>query len=481
MKESTMLLESSVDSSGGESSRVVVLGVVAVHNENYTSGQAGVETTNNATDDDVDVDALACECHHIDTDTSINKTTSTNMLVTAAGQEQNAHQEEENSSVVVAKGKPKWWKQLSGRKATKAQRARLRRMAEQGFVLEKLQQPFQYSGEYVDLHKLFLYCVGNSASNTSSNEEEEEEDVDHHHQILVDHAHEHAHEQSSSSRRPLIVEIGFGRGDNLFATACQNPQYRYLGAELYQPGVCNLLKSVEEQLDINIDIDTDTAAVTGQTSQSAHHCTSTILRSGLRVYGGDGMKLIRSLPPQSVSTVLITFPDPFAHTSNEKWRILQPSSILDLECALKKRRSSSRSTIIIRSDSDSDAGDGDNRDRSEEGVDLFPAHQTSQTQSPLAGRFFLATDDVEFDQWTRHLFQARQRQRQQQDKGKDNDAAQKMTTQIATSLSDDDGAWIEVQGDDLPPRQLWLPVVSQYEAKGVSEGRSTMLQCWEFR
>ena len=37
--------------------------------------------------------------------------------------------------------------------------------------------------------------------------------------------------------------------------------------------------------------------------------------------------------------------------------------------------------------------------------------------------------------------------------------------------------WEEVV--PCPDRENWLPAVSYYEQKGLDEGRSTMLQCWQ--
>jgi tRNA G46 methylase TrmB len=65
------------------------------------------------------------------------------------------------------------------------------------------------------------------------------------------------------------------------------------------------------------------------------------------------------------------------------------------------------------------------------------------------GRVFIATDAVCFDQWTRKIFEQESSR----------------------------GGWQEMT--PCPDRIIWLPVVSNYEQKGINEGRNTMMQCWK--
>lgn len=46
------------------------------------------------------------------------------------------------------------------------------------------------------------------------------------------------------NNNPLIVEIGFGMGDSLVNMAEKNPHYNYLGIEIYEPGLGNILKLI---------------------------------------------------------------------------------------------------------------------------------------------------------------------------------------------------------------------------------------------
>jgi len=268
----------------------------------------------------------------------------------------------------LAAKKPKWWRRLSGRKATKSQRACLGRMIDRGFVVTKLPPP---NGPPFELGSIF-----------------------------------------SNPQSEIVVELGFGNGNNLFSLAQQNPHVRYLGAEMYQPGVCNLLKRIEESTLVKIEEKIDSAHVENEVSSPLDSFDN------LRIYGGDGIRLLQSLPSQSVSTIILTFPDPFPNENQIKWRILQHPTVLLLERV------------------------------------LMPKNQISKENLPLtelSSRFFLATDHVKFHDWTTSLFQQR--------------------TQAFG------GPWKQIA--PVPSRAFWLPVISQYESKGLEEGRETLLQCWE--
>ena len=47
-------------------------------------------------------------------------------------------------------------------------------------------------------------------------------------------------------QRPLGMEIGFGMGFELLAWAQQQPQWRLLGVELYQPGIGSMLSRLQK-------------------------------------------------------------------------------------------------------------------------------------------------------------------------------------------------------------------------------------------
>ena len=106
---------------------------------------------------------------------------------------------------------------------------------------------------------------------------------------------------------PTIVEIGFGDGESLVATAAANPDLDFIGIEVHEPGVGHCLL----QLD---------AADLGN----------------LRLIRHDAVEALENwLPAQSVDRVQLFFPDPWPKKRHHKRRIIQPGFIALLRRVLK--------------------------------------------------------------------------------------------------------------------------------------------------
>ncbi|WP_305786877.1 tRNA (guanosine(46)-N7)-methyltransferase TrmB [Symbioplanes lichenis] len=93
---------------------------------------------------------------------------------------------------------------------------------------------------------------------------------------------------------PVVLEIGFGMGDSLAATAAADPGRNYLGVEVHTPGIANLL------------------ALAGENVRVAH---------------GDAMELVRRLAPGSLDAVHAFFPDPWPKARHHKRRLIQPANV----------------------------------------------------------------------------------------------------------------------------------------------------------
>lgn len=52
----------------------------------------------------------------------------------------------------------------------------------------------------------------------------------------------------------LILDIGFGNGDQLLELSTKNPQYNFIGIELYQKGIANLITNIKKNSITNIKI-----------------------------------------------------------------------------------------------------------------------------------------------------------------------------------------------------------------------------------
>ncbi len=128
---------------------------------------------------------------------------------------------------------------------------------------------------------------------------------------LLDFAAAFAHAASASpdgpSRRPTVLEIGFGMGEATAHIAAALPQTNFLCCEVHEPGVGALLKRIGEQ--------------------GLHN---------IRICAHDAVEVIdHMLPLQSLDGVHIFFPDPWHKKKHNKRRLIQPPLIVKLAARLK--------------------------------------------------------------------------------------------------------------------------------------------------
>lgn len=106
---------------------------------------------------------------------------------------------------------------------------------------------------------------------------------------------------------PLILEIGFGMGQSLVATAKANPAANFIGIEVHKPGVGKLL-----------------------------HCMVERGVDNIRVYCHDAVEVLRDcIPNNSLDTVQIFFPDPWHKKRHNKRRLIQPPFVAQIVSKLK--------------------------------------------------------------------------------------------------------------------------------------------------
>lgn len=95
---------------------------------------------------------------------------------------------------------------------------------------------------------------------------------------------------------PVILEIGFGNGETLAATAAAHPENNYLGIEVHRPGAGSLLRRIE---------------------------TGTL--SNVRVMLGDASEILaQRIADASLAAVHLFFPDPWPKKRHHKRRLVQP-------------------------------------------------------------------------------------------------------------------------------------------------------------
>lgn len=106
---------------------------------------------------------------------------------------------------------------------------------------------------------------------------------------------------------PRVLEIGFGMGQSLVAMAAAAPRTNFIGIEVHRPGVGKLLHSMVEQ---GVD--------------------------NIRVYCHDAVEVLRDcIPPASLDSVQVFFPDPWHKKRHHKRRLIQPPLVEQLVARLK--------------------------------------------------------------------------------------------------------------------------------------------------
>ena len=109
---------------------------------------------------------------------------------------------------------------------------------------------------------------------------------------------------------PKILEIGFGMGQSLLECAIKNPNYDYIGIEVHQPGVANLISS-------------------------AHHKSC----KNIKIINHDAVEMIKNyIIPESLDKIQVFFPDPWPKARHHKRRLLNRGFLNSLATKLKRNK-----------------------------------------------------------------------------------------------------------------------------------------------
>lgn len=115
-------------------------------------------------------------------------------------------------------------------------------------------------------------------------------------------------DESFGNTNPVILEIGFGMGSSLVQMALENPEKNYLGIEVHQAGVGNILYEIEHQ-----DI------------------------KNLKIMSHDAVEILnKMIDDETLSGVQIYFPDPWHKKKHNKRRLVNQDN-LDLFAKKLKR------------------------------------------------------------------------------------------------------------------------------------------------
>jgi len=106
-------------------------------------------------------------------------------------------------------------------------------------------------------------------------------------------------EATFGRRAPVVLEIGFGNGENLIDMARAAPERDFLGIEVHEPGVGHCMLQAKE-----------------------HELTN------LRVMRADAVEILRrQIANNSLQRVNLFFPDPWHKKRHHKRRIVQPAFV----------------------------------------------------------------------------------------------------------------------------------------------------------
>ena len=107
-------------------------------------------------------------------------------------------------------------------------------------------------------------------------------------------------EQVFGRNAERILEIGFGNGELLVATAAENPATDFIGVEVHEPGVGHCLLRLHEQSLTNV-----------------------------RLINHDAIDVLnRQIPDGALHGVNLFFPDPWPKKRQHKRRIVQPDFVM---------------------------------------------------------------------------------------------------------------------------------------------------------
>lgn len=114
------------------------------------------------------------------------------------------------------------------------------------------------------------------------------------HRYCLDPQQTFNNQQTFGRDAPLIVEIGFGNGSALADTAQMNPDFNYLGIEVYKPGIGHLMLLLAQKGLSNVKI--------------YHHDAPAILAQNIQ--------------DNTLSAIHLFFPDPWQKRRHHKRRMV---------------------------------------------------------------------------------------------------------------------------------------------------------------
>jgi tRNA (guanine-N7-)-methyltransferase len=124
-----------------------------------------------------------------------------------------------------------------------------------------------------------------------------------------------------ADKKEICLEIGFGDGQHLYGLAKCHPENGYLGVEVFQNGVANLLNlmsGIKEGDHLPESVQLEDCAV-----------------QNIRVFDDDVRLLFAQLPDASFDRVFLLFPDPWPKKKHASRRFVNPKNLKEIARILK--------------------------------------------------------------------------------------------------------------------------------------------------
>ncbi len=121
--------------------------------------------------------------------------------------------------------------------------------------------------------------------------------------------------------KETALEIGFGDGQHLAGQAKNNPQNGYIGAEVFQNGVANLLTlitGIKEGTNLPEKINLEKDRV-----------------DNIRVFDDDIRLLFKQIPDGFLDKVFVLFPDPWPKKRHAHRRFINPDNLAEIARILR--------------------------------------------------------------------------------------------------------------------------------------------------
>jgi tRNA (guanine-N(7)-)-methyltransferase len=107
--------------------------------------------------------------------------------------------------------------------------------------------------------------------------------------------------------RKIIIEVGFGNGDYLISNAKKNPDFLYIGSEVYINGIAKVLKHIKK---FNVN--------------------------NIKLCGINFLYLLKSLKFKTIDEIYVINPDPWPKKRHNKRRLLNCDNLISMNRLLKK-------------------------------------------------------------------------------------------------------------------------------------------------